>query len=381
MKGAKSAGTMCRACYRVGLFVTEHGMAEHQLTTPRIFPVRRRLNLAAWLYLLFMLAYLLVRTAFGDGIWQLALINNFALLLFVPLPLLLLAALLARSRRALLTLLPVLAWAGVWFGPRFIPKAAPPESGPTLRVMTNNIWHLNPTPEKVAEVIDAEKPDVVFLQEVQLSTQGAGLSPLDTAYPYQSQLLDQMRLYLYTAHNLTYSRYPFVSSEAVSVGGPEMPLIYRDVIEVNGARVALYNVHLVAPDTATTRLPGSRNYLVRTAAAFDDTERNQQLDALLALLASESLPYIVAGDFNTSDTSVIYGRIVSRMHDSFIEGGLGYGGTWPIARALGWSRFIPAMIRMDYIWHSDGLRTVRAWQGDVTGSDHRPLLADFVVGK
>jgi endonuclease/exonuclease/phosphatase (EEP) superfamily protein YafD len=356
-------------------------MTEPQRTTARPLPIRRILNLAAWLYLLLMLVYLLARTVFGDGIWELAVINSFAVLLFMPLPLLLLAGTLARSRRALLTVLPVVVWAGIWFGPRFIPKAAPETSGATLRVMTNNIWHLNPTPEKVVEVVDAEKPDVVFLQEVQLSTQRAGLSPLDAAYPYQSQLLDQIRLYMYTAHNLTYSRYPFVSSETVSVGGPEMPLIYRDVIEVNGTRVALYNVHLVAPDTAGTRLPGSRNYMLRTAAAFDDTERNQQLDALLALLADEPLPYIVAGDFNTSDTSVAYSRIVSRMHDSFIEGGLGYGGTWPIARALGWSRFIPAIIRMDYIWHGDGLRTLRAWQGDFTGSDHRPLLAEFAVGK
>jgi endonuclease/exonuclease/phosphatase (EEP) superfamily protein YafD len=353
------------------------------MTEPSVNPrpplARRIINLVAWFYLLSMLAYLMMRAVFGDGFWQLSFINSFALLLFLPLPALLLAGRLVRSRRALLTLLPLVAWALVWFGPRFIPKPIPQASGAALRVMTNNIWHLNPTPEKVAGVVNAEKPDVVFLQEVQLSTQRAGLSPLAATYPYQSQLLDQMRLYMYTAHNLTFSRYPFVSSEQVSVNGPEMPVIYRDVIEVDGTRVALYNVHLVAPDTAGTRLPGSRNYLLRTAAAFDDSERNQQLDALLALLAAEPYPYVVGGDFNTSDTSVVYSRMAARMHDSFIEGGLGYGGTWPIARALGWWRIIPPIIRMDYLWHSDGLRTVRAWQGDFTGSDHLPLLAEFAV--
>jgi endonuclease/exonuclease/phosphatase (EEP) superfamily protein YafD len=338
-------------------------------------------NLATGFYLLLMLTYLLVRMVFGDTIWQLAFVNNVALLLFFPLPMLLLAGTVSRSRRALLTLLPVAAWGTMWFGPRFIPKAIPLTDAPIIRVMTNNIWHANPDPERVVEEVDAEKPDVVFLQEVQLSTQGGVLSLLDSAYPYRSQLLDQMRLKMYTAHNVTLSRYPFVSSEQVRVDGPDMPVIYRDVIDVNGQHIALYNVHLIAPDTAGPRLPRSRNYLLRTASGFDDLKRNQQLDALLAALAAEPDPYIVAGDFNTSDTSVTYARIAAEMQDSFVEGGLGFGGTWPIVRALGWPSFIPALIRMDYIWHSDGLRTMHAWQGGFTGSDHRPLLAEFAVGK
>jgi endonuclease/exonuclease/phosphatase (EEP) superfamily protein YafD len=37
--------------------------------------------------------------------------------------------------------------------------------------------------------------------------------------------------------------------------------------------------------------------------------------------------------------------------------------------------FIPPLVRIDYIWHSAGLRALQAWQGPAIGSDHLPLQA------
>jgi vancomycin resistance protein VanJ len=334
-------------------------------------------NVITTLYLILMLVYLLARFVIQDRFWPLSFVNSFAFVLFLPLPFLLFLALLARSRRALLRLLPIILLLIVWFGPRFLPKTVASSTAPTLRVMTNNIWRLNPTSEAVTRLVAASNPDVIFLQEVQLSTQQDAITALNTNYPYQTSLTDEIRLGMYTAVNLTFSRYPFVISEKIELDLPGMPFIYRNVIEVNRQRVALYNVHLVAPIGGSSRPQPSDNYIVQAVFGFDDRQRNQQIETLLAHLAAEPYPYIIAGDFNTSDLSMTYNLLASQMRDTFNDAGTGFGGSWPMVEALGWPSFIPPMVRMDYIWHSSGLQTVKAWQGDFTGSDHLPILADL----
>jgi endonuclease/exonuclease/phosphatase (EEP) superfamily protein YafD len=337
---------------------------------PSLF--QRIVGSLAGLYLLVMLVYLAARFTIQDSFWLLALLNSFALLLFLPLPFLVLLVLLARSRRAFLSLVPIILLIAAWFGPRFLPKANATQNDPFIRVMSNNLWRLNPTPEQVAYLALDAQADVIFLQEVQLSTQGEALAVLDADYPYQSSLVDEIRLDLYTAVNLTLSRYPFVEAEEV----PAAPFVYRNVIEVDEQRIALYNVHLVAP-VGGARVQIGDNYFSRTFLGYDDRQRNQQIDALLVHLTAEPYPFIVAGDFNTSDLSMTYTRLAAQMGDSFAEAGVGLGASWPVVEALGWPAFIPPFSRMDYIWHSDGLRAVNARQGEFVGSDHLPLLVDF----
>jgi endonuclease/exonuclease/phosphatase (EEP) superfamily protein YafD len=36
---------------------------------------------------------------------------------------------------------------------------------------------------------------------------------------------------------------------------------------------------------------------------------------------------------------------------------------------------VPPLVRIDYIWHSDGLEAVNAWRGEFIGSDHMPMHA------
>ncbi len=348
-------------------------MTETQTRSRSHFPLL--VSRTAGLYLLAMLAYLAARFIFQDSYWVLSLVNSFAIFLFLPLPFLLILALFTRSRAALLSLLPIMVLLILWFGPRFLPKTSAALS-PTLRVMTNNIWHVNPTPEEVVQLAEAAQPDVIFLQEVQPVRQRSALTALKSDYPYEVSQTDQIRLAEqgYVAVNRTLSRYPFVE---VTPKSPTSLPYDRNVIEVNGQRIALYNVHLVSP-VGGHRLSGlTDNYFVQMTLGFDDTERNQEIDTLLAQLAAEPYPYIVAGDFNTSDTSMTYARIAGTMHDSFSEAGSGFGASWPMTRALGWPRLIPPLVRMDYIWHSGSLQAVKVWQGVFDGSDHLPLFADL----
>lgn len=337
------------------------------------------INRIAGLYLLSMLMYVLLRLIVRDGIWILGLINSFAYILFLPLPLLLLLAILARARRAYLSLIPIIILLLLWFGPRWLPKPVETSDASALRVMSNNIWRLNPTPQDVVKLIMDTAPDVVFLQEVQLSTQGDALLPLAAEFPFQSTLVDEYRLSMYTAANITLSRYPFVTSEKIDLDLATMPHIYRDVIMVDNHHIALYNVHLITPFTEQPRLPVGDNYFAKVAFGFNDEARNQQLEHLLAYLNLEEYPYIVAGDFNLSDLSMTYAQLSEKMIDSFAEAADGLGYTWPVSKALALPTFLPPLVRMDYIWHSADLHTMRAWQGMFVGSDHLPLFADLAI--
>ncbi len=347
----------------------------------RSSPLKRVVNFSAFIYLSLMLIYFVLRFTVQDRFWLVAELNGFALLLFTPLPVLLVVNLLVRSRVGLLYLSPVMMIAAIWIGPRFLPKntAQRTSSSPVLRVMSNNISHFNIDPDRVPEVALSQNPDVIILQEVLLDEQQLMFNPLDAAYPYQTLQDDQMRQSMYNATNITYSRFPFVISEQVDPHIPEMLQIYRNVIEFDGQRIALYNIHLLSPSGSSRLTNVSNNYFVQYALGFDDAARNRQIEALLAFLATEPYPYIAAGDFNTSDFSMTYNRLASAMHDSFAEGGIGLGNSCPAARALGFPAFIPPIIRIDYIWHSAGLQTVYAWKGDFTGSDHLPMFAEFVL--
>ncbi|MEP6988325.1 MAG: endonuclease/exonuclease/phosphatase family protein, partial [Chloroflexota bacterium] len=280
---------------------------------PYLSLLRRILNRIVLLYLLLMITYGLSRLIIQDRLWFLSLINTFAPVVFIPLPILLLWVLIIRSRRAALYLLPILIWMTLWFGPRFLPKnrGASVSNIPSLRVMTNNISHFNQSPERVPALVLTQNPDVIFLQEVQLTDTQQALSALESAYPYQTRQYDDMRTSMYSAVNITYSRFPFVISEEVDPHVPEMPTIYRNVIELNGQRIALYNIHLLSPGGAGRFTRFANNYFVRYAMGFNDTIRNSQIEALLAYLATEPYPYIAAGDFNTSDFSMTYTRLAT----------------------------------------------------------------------
>jgi endonuclease/exonuclease/phosphatase (EEP) superfamily protein YafD len=121
------------------------------------------------------------------------------------------------------------------------------------------------------------------------------------------------------------------------------------------------------------------NYYGQVLFGYDTEMRNRQIARLLEILEAETYPFIVAGDFNTSDQAVIYGELAGYMRDSFREAGWGLGGSWPVSQSRGLPAFIPPLVRIDYIWHSDHFRAVEALQGPPRGSDHLPLLVTLDV--
>lgn len=335
------------------------------------------------LYIAALAVYLLLRALFGDRFWWLSLVNTFAYFVFLPLLVLLPAALVFKMRRNALRLIPVALIGGLWLAPYYLPRSpnASILAGQTLRALTFNVWGNNQHMDDVETWIRNSGADVVMLQEITPQHTQDVLPRLYERYPYHYDQEDTHHWNGTANYNTTLSRYPIVSIEEVNLGTPDTSNPVRIVLDVNGQKVAVYNVHMAWPGSKPRfALPARLNsYYTRVLLGYNDKLRNAQISSLLDHLKTEPYPHIVAGDFNTSDQTPTYNLLASHLHDSFREGGSGLGGSWPVSSARGLPGFIPPLIRIDYIWHSDSFQTVDAQQGPPLGSDHLALLATLAL--
>ena len=308
-----------------------------------------------YVYLGTLCLYIVLRLSFGDSLWWLSLLNTFAAFLFVPL---LVALPLAWCKRWYLglTLTSLLSVVGLlWFGPGLSLGPRGVLEGLRLEVVTYNMKINAEGLEAWLKQMDA---DIVMLQEVPKGF-AKDIPALREQYPYQ---LDQPEW-----QNTILSRYPLSETEAAT----DVPVQHAEVT-VNGRNLALYNVHLRWP-IGEPRLSSLPWFELDAFSRYDDTVRNQQVDALLASLRREPSPYIVAGDFNLSQYSASYEHIEEVMRDAFREAGWGWGNTWPAKLQSGLP--VPLLLRLDYIWHSEDFAAFEVARGPKLASDHLPVYA------
>jgi vancomycin resistance protein VanJ len=326
-------------------------------------------------YALGLAAYLLVRVLVRDGYWLVAFLNNFTPYYFLPLLIFVPLALIVRAKRGLLLMLPFALLGLVWFGPRFLPKTASAQaSGETLKVITYNVLHVNHRLDEIEAWLREQEADVVLLQEM-TTEQFPG--QLDDVYPNQPDYPADLAWW----GNVSFSRYPITSVDPVDVDRDAFPGYQRFVIDANGMQIAVYNVHFRLPtgDVSHLGIENTSSGLFNVAMYYNATRRNAQIARLLTQVESETLPYVVAGDFNTSDNAIIYGDLAAHMHDSFREAGTGFGASWPLPEIINLPPFLPPILGIDYVWHSDAFHAVSATQGPRLGSDHLPLVATLAL--
>ena len=331
--------------------------------------MQRLVGVGAGLYATFLIVYLVLRLALADSQWWLALLHNFAPYYFAPLLILLPLLWLLRMPRTALRLLPLLL-IGLWlYGPRFLPKSPVVASEPSLKLVSFNTQFALGGLEKITDWLAASETDLILLQEVGPENSAQLFSLLSDHFAYTVDLEGTTQA--------TLSRHPFVQSERIDLAVTDEQRTQvgnwfadRLVIEVAGEPLAVYNVHLPLPvrDTPYFDL-NLHNGLAHLALRYDEIRRNVFIHNLLTMLNDEPLPFVVAGDFNTSDNALIYNDLAALMHDSFREAATGLGATWPVNLSG-----IQPLLRIDYVWHSDGLRAVSAEIGPHLGSDHLPLV-------
>lgn len=330
----------------------------------------------AYLYVAVLLGWFVARLFFGDRWWWLFLINTLAVYLFLPLPLLLLASLLIKRLDLWLGFGAVFLL-GFWlYGGLFLPHLTRVQAHQkTLVAMTYNLLLFNTNISGVVSSLRASNADVIALQELNGTLAEAIQHQLHDEYPYQ--VIDPQ-------HNSNgmglISRYPLHQTN-LSLPGNWLGTPQILTLDFGGTPVTLINLHNVS-----LRL-GLDDW--RANLEQSSRERERQAQQVVNFAATHLGPLLVFGDFNTTDLSTAHGILTSKLHDSWREGGYGLGLTFPGGksdRGAGISfkgiKVPTWLVRIDYIFHSDDLRTVSARIGQWDGqSDHRPVIAELALRK
>jgi endonuclease/exonuclease/phosphatase family metal-dependent hydrolase len=229
-----------------------------------------------------------------------------------------------------------------------------------LRVMTFNIESGVRGLEAVAQVIREAQPDIVALQEVDLGSRRAGglnqtaVLAERTGLPYSAHFRTT-DLYGGAYGIALLSRFPLEALEQYPLPvpqGAEPRTVAHALLQVEGREVSVYLTHLI-------RRP------------FNGAARVRQSALISAMLARDSRPKLLMGDFNDGPDSQAV-RLLSRgLTDVVAASGQGAQGTYPLPLP-----FSPAL-RIDYVLACDAFVPLRSQVLRVGASDHYPVIVDL----
>jgi endonuclease/exonuclease/phosphatase (EEP) superfamily protein YafD len=230
--------------------------------------------------------------------------------------------------------------------------SAPPSPDPSAktpyRALLVNVHTRLGDASSVAKLIGDEDPDILVLEEV-TEEWLQQLEPVLSGYAHRIEEPrdDNFGIALF-------SKLPVISEEIRECGAAAVPSILAEFAS-GGSRFAVLATHPVPP----------------TSEAYSRW-RNEQLAELPKWIAEQQSAVVLLGDLNVTPWSPHFARLLrkSGLRDS--ARGRGVVGTWPA--------FLPFLrIPIDHCLHSAGIEIVDRRRGAQTGSDHFPLIVDFVI--
>ncbi len=236
-------------------------------------------------------------------------------------------------------------------------------------MMAYNIHHCNPPSRPdlidvnaIANVINGEKPDLVALQEVDVNTQRSGIGN------QAQQLAAKVGMQYYFAKSIDYqggqygvailSKYPLSDAASVSLpmqaasGGEPRVLATAKVTLTDGTQLRFGSTHLDAQS--------------------DPANRQLQIDKIADLASKESLPFIIAGDFNATPGS----EVINTLDRSFKRTCIACAPTIPVVnptRAIDFIAYRHPANKFSVVSH----KVVN----EQYASDHRPVVAVIGIEK
>jgi endonuclease/exonuclease/phosphatase (EEP) superfamily protein YafD len=226
------------------------------------------------------------------------------------------------------------------------PQATPVPVGGGFRVVTANVNSRNPT--IAAAVADAfgQGGDLVLLIE-------AGKGRWTPPPQYTTVIRPQ-----YSAQVIL-SRFPARLLDKPA-NWPKDFRAHRLQVDAPTGPIIVYLAHLKRPHLGPRRILGIRSQL---------QAQRRERESLLRTARAETLPVVVAGDFNQSDRSRPYRRVTSRFRDAMRAG---WGG--PTYVRTSWR---PFLLRIDHVFVPRDWCSARAEQFALEGSDHHGLAVDI----
>lgn len=289
-------------------------------------------------------------------------------------------ALIFRFKRLTLALSLPMLFLMSYYIPFFLPKSiSVPPDAPQLTVMTYNLLQPKHHEDEVTQLILNSGADVIAVQELSTDMESFLSKSLAEMYPYQA-LHPQAGRNNYFRGQGVFSRYPIVEDDYWQY--QDFPIYrwrwgkffpshghQRVVLDLNGQEVVLYNTHIwPAIDWA-----GDFNFITTD---LEDYGHSEAISRLVERTSQETLPLLWVGDFNMSDQYTEYDDITAYLTDSFRESGFGLGFTYP-AQGVD---FLPAIMRIDYVFHSDQFVSINTRTLDDSGpSDHYPVISTLAL--
>jgi endonuclease/exonuclease/phosphatase family metal-dependent hydrolase len=243
---------------------------------------------------------------------------------------------------------------------------------------------------KVMQYVIETNPDIVCLQEFEVSTQKEYLTYEDiflifSNYPYK-HIEIKSKADNILAGIATFSKYPIVNKQRIEYPSHANISIYSD-ININGTIIRLFNNHLES--NGVTEIDKSKP--IRLINNFDTDSlaemthyfsqklgttyklRAHQADTVASLITKSPYKVIVCGDFNDVPGSYAYTKMKGNLKDAFTEAGNGFGWTY---------HDLIYRFRIDYVFYDSKAFTVVKYKMDkVNYSDHYPVLCQLNINK
>ena len=328
------------------------------------------LELLAWLYVGVFAGYLLwTRSSLGRP-WWLKALSPLSFWVFLPILILPLYEIWARSPSFLVPALSGAALFSYHYLLPMLPKHAPAldDQYTSLTVMTANLYKRNGSCSEIIQAILAESPDIVALQELKQEHRASIEIYLKDRYPYQelSPGTDSEGMGFL-------SRYPFLSIDAYQ-GDPDANAIQVISVEVAGKRIWFVNAHPRIPRLQIGSLAG-----IPIPKGLDTTGRQSDIKQIVKIGESLTGDVVVLGDMNTTSECPEYRLIPPHWHNAYAQAGRGPGFTYPIGQPF-FGLYTPfPLFRIDHLFYRGQLCAIEACTGAMPGSDHRYLLVRLAV--
>ena len=224
------------------------------------------------------------------------------------------------------------------------------EAAPRLRVVTANLYVLNPDPQAAGRALRTLRPDVLVVPELNAAgLAGLRASGLLVDLPFSVvQLADRAETVG------LFSRLPLDDVTLRSVGGRALP---RATITVGSTRLRLLAEHPLPPISALE---------VLWRRSLGDLARESQ---------ALTMPAVVAGDLNAGRDHALFRQLLDTgLRDAHDDRGRGTARTWPAALPL---------LLLDHVLVKDGpggrIVVLSVREVELPGSDHLGVVADLAV--
>lgn len=260
----------------------------------------------------------------------------------------------------------------------FFPKKELPHAFTLMSYNTQRMGEVRkPAQNRVIQYILRTEPDVVCMQEVEVSKSDEHLTLSDlrkalAVYPYT-----YFDFKIYNSHrqygNAVFSKFPLIGKHTLRYESRGNITSVCDIVLPTDT-IRLYTNHLESNRLQREDLPVSASYektqttLTNTSNKLEKASevRNRQAKIIHEDAQRSPYPVLIVGDMNTTPVSYTYRLLQQGMRDAFLESSNGQLGHTYELHGIG--------VRIDYILHS---RTLGADSFDIPHvdySDHYPII-------